>query len=215
MKRLLLDFGGVVIRTPFEMRHRIGCPAWFGPFDPATDDLWRRMQGGEIAERTYWKTRAEEVFPDAVDPVGDLMGALFASVERIEAATAREVLDRHRVGIDVLVPRRADLAPKPAPAQLLEACRLLDAAPSTAVMVGDSSWDELAAGAAGSDFIGLTNGGPSEFSPDTATIPSLQALSWSLRNHRDQLKPGRGSVRFRDARRRGHYGGRRSALSIV
>ncbi|TPI48045.1 HAD-IA family hydrolase [Mesorhizobium sp. B2-9-1] len=66
---LVLDFGGVVTRTMFET-HALteralglapGTLAWRGPFDPASDPLWRSMQADEISEREYWKTRTREV----------------------------------------------------------------------------------------------------------------------------------------------------------
>lgn len=78
MRRLLLDFGGVVIRTPFELLHRVGSPGWTGPFDPGADTLWQEMQAGVISERDYWDRRAEEVVPDHEDPVWGMMNILFA-----------------------------------------------------------------------------------------------------------------------------------------
>lgn len=78
MRRLLLDFGGVVIRTPFEMLHRVGDPAWNGPFDPESDPLWSRSQAGEMSERAYWHQRSSEIFGEAEDPVRELMHRLFA-----------------------------------------------------------------------------------------------------------------------------------------
>lgn len=66
---LVLDFGGVVTRTLFET-HTLseqalglapGTLVWRGPFDPATDPLWRAMQRDEISERDYWTTRTREV----------------------------------------------------------------------------------------------------------------------------------------------------------
>ena len=65
----MLDFGGVVIKTPFELveglERRIGAApgtfAWYGPFAPDRDDAWRAMQADEITERDYWARRAEEV----------------------------------------------------------------------------------------------------------------------------------------------------------
>lgn len=65
---LLLDFGGVISVTLFE-RHRLserllglpeGTLTWRGPFDPASDGLWRDMTGGRISEREYWALRAKE-----------------------------------------------------------------------------------------------------------------------------------------------------------
>jgi putative hydrolase of the HAD superfamily len=67
-KALILDFGGVVTRTLFET-HDVteralglapGTLTWKGPFDPATDLLWQRMQNREITERDYWLERTRE-----------------------------------------------------------------------------------------------------------------------------------------------------------
>ncbi|MDX8524231.1 HAD-IA family hydrolase [Mesorhizobium sp. MSK_1335] len=66
---LVLDFGGVVTRTLFETHAlteralglKSGTLDWRGPFDPASDALWRSMQADEISERDYWKTRTREV----------------------------------------------------------------------------------------------------------------------------------------------------------
>jgi putative hydrolase of the HAD superfamily len=66
---LVLDFGGVVTRTLFETHAlteqalglKPGTLGWRGPFDPASDPLWRAMQADEISERDYWKTRTSEV----------------------------------------------------------------------------------------------------------------------------------------------------------
>ena len=67
MKDLLLDFGGVLLRTPFELRHAAeeslglapGTLSWAGPFDPPSDPLWQQWQAGEVTERDYWAIRAE------------------------------------------------------------------------------------------------------------------------------------------------------------
>jgi putative hydrolase of the HAD superfamily len=63
MKPLLLDFGGVVLKTPFELRHdaerTLGPLPWAGPFDPSTDPEWVRFQNEELTERAYWKIRAD------------------------------------------------------------------------------------------------------------------------------------------------------------
>lgn len=68
-KALVLDFGGVISRTLFETHAMteaaLGLPAgtlaWRGPFDPATDALWRAMQADQISERDYWLARTREV----------------------------------------------------------------------------------------------------------------------------------------------------------
>lgn len=65
---LVLDFGGVISRTLFETHAmteaalglKSGTLTWRGPFDPASDLLWRSMQAGEISERDYWQQRTRE-----------------------------------------------------------------------------------------------------------------------------------------------------------
>ncbi len=66
---LILDFGGVITRTLFES-HALteanlglapGTLTWRGPFDPASDALWREMQADRISERDYWMARTREV----------------------------------------------------------------------------------------------------------------------------------------------------------
>lgn len=66
---LVLDFGGVITRTMFETHssteRALGLPpgtlTWQGPFDPASDPVWRSMQEDQITERDYWLHRAREV----------------------------------------------------------------------------------------------------------------------------------------------------------
>jgi phosphoglycolate phosphatase len=100
-----------------------------------------------------------------------------AVVTLLPEASARAALDRHGVDIPLLVPRRSDLRPKPHSDQLLEACRLLRTEPAAAVMVGDSTWDEESAIAAGMGFVGLTNGArDSEFSAGTVLATGLVEL---------------------------------------
>jgi len=91
-RALVLDFGGVISRTLFETHalseQALGLPpgtlTWRGPFDPATDPLWRDMQADRISERDYWLTRAREV--------GQLLG---------EAWDRMELLVRRARGADI------------------------------------------------------------------------------------------------------------------
>lgn len=76
---VLFDFGGVVIRTPFELVDT----GWRGPFDPAGDDLWRASMRGHITEREYWHRRASEHHPDAEDPTFAFMQALYDTDEHV------------------------------------------------------------------------------------------------------------------------------------
>lgn len=69
LKALLLDFGGVIGLTSFEMHAftekllglKPGTLNWRGPFDPESDPLWQSMQRDEITEREYWAIRARQV----------------------------------------------------------------------------------------------------------------------------------------------------------
>jgi putative hydrolase of the HAD superfamily len=60
------------------MLHRIGSPAWSGPFDEGSDRVWAEFQAGVISEYEHWLIRAREVFPSSNDPVRDLMATVFA-----------------------------------------------------------------------------------------------------------------------------------------
>lgn len=82
---VLFDFGGVVIRTPFEL-HDPADRDWRGPFDPAGDELWRQSQAGEITERDYRHRRTAPLHPDSDDPTHDYMRTLY---EQDEAAIVR------------------------------------------------------------------------------------------------------------------------------
>ena len=82
-RALILDFGGVISRTLFETHalseQALGLPpgtlTWRGPFAPADDALWRRMQADEISERDYYLQRAREV--------GALLGEEWDSMETL------------------------------------------------------------------------------------------------------------------------------------
>jgi putative hydrolase of the HAD superfamily len=76
---VLFDFGGVVIRTPFELVDT----DWRGPFDPAGDELWRRSVTHEITEREYWHRRALEFHPDSEAPTSDFMRMLYDTEEAV------------------------------------------------------------------------------------------------------------------------------------
>jgi putative hydrolase of the HAD superfamily len=99
---VLFDFGGVVIRTPFELVDT----DWRGPFDPDTDPLWRRAVAHEITEREYWDTRAREFHPGADDPTFALMRDLYDTAEdaivRPEVVALLDQLDARGVRTAVL-----------------------------------------------------------------------------------------------------------------
>jgi putative hydrolase of the HAD superfamily len=95
-KALVLDFGGVISRTLFETHPQTeqalglapGTLTWQGPFDPATDALWRAMQAGEISERDYWHQRTREVGA----MLGESWSDMQTLVKRARGADPRAVI---------------------------------------------------------------------------------------------------------------------------
>jgi putative hydrolase of the HAD superfamily len=87
---LLLDFGGVIVRTIFECiddieRHfelRLGSLDWTGPLDPARDAGWRAMLDGGISERDYWRER--------LSALGQLVGREVGMAEVIAAMSGAD-----------------------------------------------------------------------------------------------------------------------------
>ncbi len=87
---LILDFGGPLLRTPFELlratERRLGLPRmtfdWRGPFDPDADPLWQRLLAGTISEPEYWAARAAEFAAvTGTSGVRAMMGELFRGRE--------------------------------------------------------------------------------------------------------------------------------------
>ena len=88
IRAVVFDFGGVVIRTPFEMapglERRLGLAPGSvdlaGPFDPAADPLWQRFRAGEFTELEYWHRQADrhaETINAGEDRLRSLMDSLF------------------------------------------------------------------------------------------------------------------------------------------
>ena len=88
IQAVVFDFGGVVIRTPFEMapglERRLGLTPGSidlaGPFDPDADPLWRRFRAGEFTELGYWQRQADryaEMIGAGEDRLRSLMDSLF------------------------------------------------------------------------------------------------------------------------------------------
>lgn len=173
MRRLLLDIGGVVIRTPFELLDAVGSPDWRGPFDPDNDPLWRSLQAGEITEREHWDRRARQLYPRAADPVWDLMNRVFegdeARVVRPEVAALVAEVGAGALTNDLTrfhsrtwvasKPTIARLDPivdlsylgvlKPAPGAYAVAVERLETTPGGIVFVDDQPANVAAAEAAG------------------------------------------------------------------
>ncbi|MBS4730363.1 HAD-IA family hydrolase [Mycobacterium sp. SM1] len=104
MRALVLDFGGPVLLTPFEVvrgfERRLGVAPgtfdWTGPFDPARDSLWRRMLAGEIREQEYWAARAEEVAAVTGRPGVRAMMAQLYPVDVVDSLIRRQARETVR-----------------------------------------------------------------------------------------------------------------------
>jgi phosphoglycolate phosphatase-like HAD superfamily hydrolase len=140
------------------------------------DSRWRRVS--ETIELHELAAVADSrPQPGAGAVIEATAGYRRAVVTLLPERAARAALARHDVRIDAVVPRRPDLRPSPAPDQLLEASRLIDTDPAAVVMVGSSPWDEEAAGAAGTAFVGITGGGRSVFDDGVITVASLEDVA--------------------------------------
>jgi putative hydrolase of the HAD superfamily len=115
LRAVVLDFGGPVLRTPFELlrvgERAVGLTAgtldWNGPFDPASDADWQLMQSGGITERDYWQRKADRFAEltgrDAT--FQGLMDVLFSADEAdlVRPEAAALVSDARAAGIAVAV----------------------------------------------------------------------------------------------------------------
>ena len=111
-RALLLDFGGVVLLTPFELMrlfeldrgHAPGSLGWHGPFDLDADPEFARVHAGELSDREYWAMRADS-FTD-VAGVDDPSAAMHLLFERRESELIRPewvrlIADAQAIGIQV------------------------------------------------------------------------------------------------------------------
>lgn len=147
----------------------------------AGDARWQRASDLVAHHELAGAARATPM-PGLVPFLHELGDRPTAVVTLLSVDATRHVLQAQGIQVDVVVPRRSDCRPKPAPDQVVAALRELGASADHAVMVGDSERDEAAARAAGVRFVGLTNGrGGSSFHSDTVAVEDLQAAGPLLR----------------------------------
>ena len=106
VKHLLLDFGGPVLLTPFELVSKaettLGPMSWRGPFDTSTDPEYVRWQAGEINEREYWSVRSA---PYGLDIKGLMRHFYEPAGDYLVREGMVELITRHRAagrGVGVL-----------------------------------------------------------------------------------------------------------------
>lgn len=97
LKHLLLDFGGPVLLTPFELigkaQETLGSMTWRGPFDAASDPEYVRWQAGEITEREYWSVRGA---PFGLDLRGLMRHFYEPPGDYLVRPRMTELINRHR-----------------------------------------------------------------------------------------------------------------------
>ena len=97
LKHLLLDFGGPVLLTPFELVSKaettLGPMSWRGPFDISTDPEYVRWQAGEIDEREYWTVRSA---PYGLDIAGFMRHFYEPAGDYLVRPEMAELIARHR-----------------------------------------------------------------------------------------------------------------------
>ena len=118
---------------------------------------------------------------ERAEPMPGLRAFLEATADRPRAIvtlcgprSAHRVCERFGVPIEAVITRAPEMPIKPAPHQVQAALEALGVAASDAVMIGDSSWDEGAAHAAGVRFVGIDNGRPTrQFGEGTPVVATL------------------------------------------
>ena len=97
LKHLLLDFGGPVLLTPFELtgkaQETLGDLSWRGPFDTSTDPEYVQWQAGAITEREYWLIRAA---PFGLDLKGLMRHFYEPPGDHLVRPGMAELITRHR-----------------------------------------------------------------------------------------------------------------------
>ncbi|MEP7046138.1 MAG: HAD-IA family hydrolase [Ilumatobacteraceae bacterium] len=97
LKHLLLDFGGPVLLTPFELigkaQETLGPISWRGPFDTGTDPEYVQWQAGRMTEREYWALRGA---PHGLDLRGLMRHFYEPPGDYLVRPEMAELIRRHR-----------------------------------------------------------------------------------------------------------------------
>ena len=110
-----------------------------------------------------------------------LQGRSVGVVTLASKPATERAMARYRLNVDTIEARSFDVPAKPNPEQLMVALAALGVEPRDAVMVGDSERDEMAAVAAGIDFVGVTNGRSQHaFEPQSIVVADLIGVAGLL-----------------------------------
>ena len=106
----------------------------------------------------------------------DARGIRTALITRNSATSVRTVIERHGLGIDLVLTRH-DTKPKPDPEALHLACRRLEVREADAWMVGDGQYDVEAGNAAGVRTVWLSHNRERPFAAEPrAVVADLHSL---------------------------------------
>jgi phosphoglycolate phosphatase/AHBA synthesis associated protein len=178
---ILFDLDGVLVDTFDMWLHMANAATRHWGYPPVTRERFRECWGQGIEAdvetffprhdvdevESYYNRNVSEhlerliVVPGARETVRRLReaGCGACVVTNTPAPMARRLLEQAGIATDALVGGTDVVRPKPAPDIVLRGCELLGAAPSRAVVVGDSRYDREAARAAGVRFVGFRTDG--------------------------------------------------------
>jgi HAD superfamily hydrolase (TIGR01509 family) len=117
----------------------------------------------------------------------DARNIRMALITRNSATSARTVVERHGLRIDLIL-TRADSKPKPDPEALHLACRRMEVREADAWMVGDGQYDVVAGNAAGVRTVWVSHGRARPFAADPWRVAQdLRAVAEMLRACRQRM----------------------------
>jgi HAD superfamily hydrolase (TIGR01549 family) len=184
IRAVIFDMDGTLTRPTLDFP---AIRAEIGLGEPLLESMLALAAGPErdrafaILERHEERAAEVSELNDDVPEVLSFLGSRkvpAALVTRNSRASVRRVLEKHRLGFDVVVTRE-DAPAKPRPEPLWLICERLGVAPDAALMVGDFKLDILAGRNAGTRTALLTNGGPAKFLPEAPpdhVLPRLGEL---------------------------------------
>jgi phosphoglycolate phosphatase-like HAD superfamily hydrolase len=138
-------------------------------------DLWHQVSQ-TIARHEHAAVPQSVPMPGVHEFLAGLGDCPRAVITLLPEDVARAVLAHHGLDVEVVVGRDPWVRPKPSGDGLRLALELLGSGPDGAVMVGDSTWDALAALDAGARFLGV-HAPPQEFAALDPAVPAYASLA--------------------------------------
>jgi beta-phosphoglucomutase-like phosphatase (HAD superfamily) len=137
------------------------------------DERWQDASAA-VAAHERAAIAASSAMPGLGGAIDACGGLPYAVVTLLPADVAREALAHHGFAAEVIVGRDPLIRAKPHGDGLLEAAKRLGVPASRCVMIGDSTWDSVAAADAAMRFIGVP-ATPGAFGPEVEVAEGLLA----------------------------------------